>query len=153
MIDIKKAEASRAEVNPPLRDTAPTESEVASPCAAETRQSNTETDLGGVDYSRDVEAATCDRVLQVEQIDDEIRRAIEPSAIEYVPVGDLKPDPHNARKHPESQIDLLAASIRQFGFVGVIIVDEANVIISGHGRLAAAKRNGWTSFRASASRI
>src|SRR5262245_45735658 len=142
MIDIKKAEASRAEVNPPLRDTAPTESEVASPCAVETRQSNTETDLGGVDYSRDVEAATCDRVLQVEQIDDEIRRAIEPSAIEYVPVGDLKPDPHNARKHPESQIDLLAASIRQFGFVGVIIVDEANVIISGHGRHAAAERVG-----------
>ena len=34
MIDIKKAEAHRAEVNPPLRDTAPTESEVASSCPA-----------------------------------------------------------------------------------------------------------------------
>jgi hypothetical protein len=37
---------------------------------------------------------------------------------------------------------LLAANIRQFGFVGAIIVDEGNVIISGHGRYEAAKRNG-----------
>src|SRR5262245_13603755 len=143
MLNIKKAEASRAEITPPLRNTAPTESEVASPCAVEMRLSNkTENDLGGVDHSRDVEASTCDRVRQIEHIDAEIRRAIEPSAIEYVPVGDLKPDPHDARKHPESQIDLLTASIREFGFVGVIIVDEANVIISGHGRHAAAERVG-----------
>src|SRR5262245_5649693 len=102
MLNIKKAEASRAEVTPPLRNTAPTESEVASPCAVEMRLSNkTENDLGGVDHSRDVEASTCDRVRQIEHIDAEIRRAIEPSAIEYVPVGDLKPDPHNARKHPD----------------------------------------------------
>ena len=143
MIDIKKAEASRAEVDPPLRDTAPTESEVASSCAAEIRQNNkTESDLGGVVHGGDVNAAASDRVRQIEQIDDEIRRAVEPGAIEYVPVGALKPDPHNARKHPESQIDLLAASIRQFGFVGAIIVDEGNVIISGHGRHEAAKRDG-----------
>ena len=37
---------------------------------------------------------------------------------------------------------MLAASIRQFGFVGAIIVDEGNIIISGHGRHAAAKRIG-----------
>jgi hypothetical protein len=40
---------------------------------------------------------------------------------------------------PQKQIDLLAASMRQFGFVGVITVDEGNVIISGHGRHEAAK--------------
>ena len=144
MTDINKAETSRAEVDPPPRDTAPTQSEVASPCAVEIGQGNkAENDLGGIAHGGDVEDATSSiRVRQIEQIDDEFRRAVEPGAIEYVPVGALKPDPHNARKHPERQIDLLAASIRQFGFVGAIIVDEGNVIISGHGRHEAAKRVG-----------
>jgi ParB-like nuclease domain len=142
MIDIRKAEGSDAEVDP-LREMAPTQTGVASSCAAEIRQSNnTGSDLGGIVHGGDVNAAASCRVQQIEQIDDEIRRAVEPGAMEYVPVGDLKPNPHNARKHPESQIDLLAASIRQFGFVGAIIVDEENVIISGHGRRAAAKRIG-----------
>ena len=93
-------------------------------------------------HGGDVEAAASDRVRQIQQIDDEFRRAVEPGAIEYIPVEALKPDPYNARKHPESQIDLLAASIRQFGFVGAITVDEGNIIISGHGRHAAAVRVG-----------
>src|SRR5262249_7050549 len=117
----------------------PPESEVASTCAVEMCQ--TERALAGVVHGGDVEAAS-DHVRQIEQIDDEIRRAAEPGAIEYVSVGHLKPNPPNARKHPESQIDLLASSIRQFGFVGAIIIDEGNVIISGHGRSAAAKRIG-----------
>ena len=80
MIDIKKAEASRAEVNPPLRDTASTPSEVASPCAVEIRQSNkTGSDLGDVVHGGDVEAAASGRDRQIEQIDDEIRRAVEPA--------------------------------------------------------------------------
>jgi hypothetical protein len=70
MIDIKKAEASRAEVDPPLRGTAPTQSEVASSCAEEIRQSNkTESDLGGIVHGGDVEAARSGRVRQIAQID------------------------------------------------------------------------------------
>jgi ParB-like nuclease domain len=140
MTDIKKAEAPRAEVDPPFLDTAPAESGVASPSAVEIWQA--EGDLGDVVHGGEGDAAASARARQIEQLDDELRRAIEPGAIEYVPVGDLKPDPHNARRHPQKQIDLLAASIRQFGFVGAIIVDEENVIISGHGRRAAAKRIG-----------
>ena len=140
MTDINKAETSHAEVDPPPRDTAPTQSEVASPCAVEICQ--TESDLGDAVHGREVDAAASDRARQIEQIDDEFRRAVEPCAIEYVPVGALKPDPHNPRKHPESQIDLLAANIRQFGFIGAVIVDEGNEIIAGHGRHAAAKRVG-----------
>src|SRR5262245_55291083 len=140
MLESKKAEASRAEVDPPLLETAPVESEVANPSAAEIR--HTESDLGRLLHSGDVEAATSGRVRQIEQIDDEFRHAVEPGAIEYLPVEDLKPDPHNPRKHPERQINLLVASICQFGFVGAIIVDEGNVIIAGHGRYEAAKRNG-----------
>jgi DNA modification methylase len=141
MLESKKAEPPHAELDSSsLRDTAPTESESASSCAVETRQSNkTGNDLERLGHGVDVEAAASDRVRQIQQIDDEIRRAVDLGAIEHVPVGDLKPNPHNARKHPESQIELLAASIRQFGFVGAIIADEGNVIISGHGRHAAAK--------------
>jgi hypothetical protein len=79
MIDIKKTEAFRAEVNPPLRETALIQSEVASPCAVEMRQSNkAENALGGVIHDGDVKAAASGRVRQIEQIDDEIRRAVEP---------------------------------------------------------------------------
>jgi DNA modification methylase len=124
MTDINKAEASQAEAEL-LRDVAADASKVA--------------DVAAHGYPKTVAS---DRARQIEQLDDEIRRAVEPGTIEYVPVGDLKPDPRNARKHPDSQINLLAASIRQFGFVGAIIVDEANVIISGHGRHQAAKRAG-----------
>ena len=123
MTDINKAEASQAEADA-LRDVA-ADAEVADDAV-----------------HGDSKTVASDHARQIEQFDDEIRRAVEPGVIEYVPVGDLKPDPHNARKHPESQINLLVASFRQFGFVGVITIDEANVIISGHGRYQAAQRVG-----------
>ncbi len=66
------------------------------------------------------------------------------SVIEYVPIGDLKPDPRNARKHSERQIEQIAASIRQFGFTGVIGIDENNNILFGHGRWEGGKRAGKT---------
>lgn len=140
MLESKKAEPPHAQLDSSLRDTAPVESEVATPSALEIRQ--TDSDLGDVVHGGGRDAAASTRARQIEQLDDVYRRAVEPGAIEYVPVGDLKPDPHNARKHPQSQIELLAASIRQFGFIGAIIVDEGNVIISGHGRHEAAKRAG-----------
>jgi DNA modification methylase len=140
MKNIPIVHACGAEIDPPVLHSAPVESEVASPSASEIRQ--TESDLSDVVHGREVDAGASDRVRQIEQIDEEFRRAVEPGVIEYIPVGDLKPNPHNARKHPESQIDLLAANLRQFGFVGAIIVDEGNVIIAGHGRYQAAKRVG-----------
>lgn len=79
MTDITKAETSRAEVDPPPLDIAPTQSEVASPCTVELGQGNkAENDLGGIAHGGDVEDATSARVRQAEQIDDEFRRAVEP---------------------------------------------------------------------------
>ena len=136
MIDIKKAEPSQAEADSSPREPAPIQSEVIGFGAAKIRQSNERVgDLGGIVHGGDVEDATTGHTRQIEQIDDEFRRALEPGLIEYVPVGDLKPDPHNARKHPDSQIELLAASIRQFGFVGAI-----TVTIGGSQRLASSLR-------------
>src|SRR5215213_8898346 len=57
----------------------------------------------------------------------------------YRPVGDLKPDPRNARTHSKRQIEQLCASIREFGFTNPVLVDEQSVLIAGHGRLRAAR--------------
>lgn len=46
--------------------------------------------------------------------------------------------PNNAREHSDAQVDQIAKSIKEFGFVNPILVDAKGVLIAGHGRLAAA---------------
>ena len=58
-------------------------------------------------------------------------------------LADLKPAPRNARTHSDGQIQQIAASMRKFGFVTPILIDEANTIIAGHGRALGAKVLGW----------
>jgi len=55
-------------------------------------------------------------------------------------LSEIKPYEKNAKLHPEEQIDNIAKSISQFGFVQPIVVDEKNVIIIGHGRYYAAQK-------------
>lgn len=62
--------------------------------------------------------------------------------IEEWPLEKLMPYAANARTHPEEQIEQLEQSIRQFGFNAPCLVDDAGVLIAGHGRLLAAKRAG-----------
>lgn len=57
----------------------------------------------------------------------------------YVPVSGLVPFARNARTHSEAQVAEIAGSIRAFGFVNPILVDEAGGIVAGHGRVAAAR--------------
>src|SRR5258707_9563726 len=59
-------------------------------------------------------------------------------------VGDLIPDPRNARTHPKRQIDQIKASIDAFGFTNPILADPDGHIIAGHGRLQAARAMGFT---------
>jgi DNA modification methylase len=66
----------------------------------------------------------------------------------YRPIADLKPDPRNARTHPKKQIEQLCASIRSFGFTNPVLVDDAGVLIAGHGRLRAAKELGLANLPA-----
>ena len=63
-------------------------------------------------------------------------------AVTYRAVGDLIPDPRNARTHPKRQIDQLKASIVAFGFTNPILADPEGHIIAGHGRLQAARAMG-----------
>ena len=62
--------------------------------------------------------------------------------IERVNVSALTAFSGNPRTHSDTQIDQIAASIREFGWTNPILVDAGGTIIAGHGRLAAATRLG-----------
>src|SRR6056297_320148 len=58
------------------------------------------------------------------------------------PLADLIPYANNARTHSETQVARIAGSIREFGFNNPVLVDGANGIIAGHGRVLAARQLG-----------
>ena len=62
--------------------------------------------------------------------------------IERVNVSALTAFSGNPRTHSDTQLDQIAASIREFGWTNPILVDAKGTIIAGHGRLAAATRLG-----------
>jgi DNA modification methylase len=62
--------------------------------------------------------------------------------IEYLNVGELRPQPRNARTHTKKQIRQIANSIRIFGFTNAILIDDDKTILAGHGRIEAAKSLG-----------
>jgi DNA modification methylase len=51
----------------------------------------------------------------------------------------LRTNPRNARTHSKKQIRQLARSIKAAGFIGAIIIDETDMVLAGHARLAACK--------------
>lgn len=63
--------------------------------------------------------------------------------IEYLNINALKPYKMNARKHDAKSIEVITKSIKEFGFDDPIgIWGKENIIVEGHGRLAAAKKLG-----------
>lgn len=64
-------------------------------------------------------------------------------AIQYVDIDKLKPFDKNPRTHSKDQIAQIANSIRKFGWVNPILVDENFEIIAGHGRILAGKELGY----------
>lgn len=61
--------------------------------------------------------------------------------IEMMKAGDLIPYFFNPRNN-DAAVDMVAESIREFGFKNPIIIDKENVIIAGHTRLKAALKLG-----------
>lgn len=57
-------------------------------------------------------------------------------------VADLIPYARNSRTHSDAQVAQIAASIREFGFTNPVLVDGANGVIAGHGRILAARKLG-----------
>ena len=56
----------------------------------------------------------------------------------------LKPRATNPRTHTERQIKQIAASIKEFGFITSVLINSADEIIAGVGRVQAAIRIGMT---------
>ena len=60
--------------------------------------------------------------------------------VRNVSVKDLIPYERNTKKHDKTQINNVAESIKQYGFVQPIVIDKDNVVVIGHCRLLAAKQ-------------
>lgn len=65
--------------------------------------------------------------------------------VERVSIDDLVPYARNARTHSAEQVAQIAASMREWGWTMPVLRDEQGGIIAGHGRVLAAKKNGYTS--------
>ena len=68
------------------------------------------------------------------------------SKFEQVPVDKLVPYARNARTHSKQQIAQLRASIREFGFVSPAVIDSDYNILVGHGRVQAAREEGYKTI-------
>jgi ParB-like chromosome segregation protein Spo0J len=66
-----------------------------------------------------------------------------PLKVVYHRLEELKPDAGNPRRYGKRQIRQIAASIEAFGFNVPILIDGNANIVTGHGRLLAARQLGW----------
>lgn len=73
-------------------------------------------------------------------------------SIKQVQITELNPAPYNPRTWSDEALDQLTESIKRFGLVDPIILNNApgreNVVIGGHMRLEAAKKLGLTEVAA-----
>jgi DNA modification methylase len=64
---------------------------------------------------------------------------VEPRAVDGLIVN-----PRNARTHSARQVQQIAASVREFGWITPIVIDENGLVLAGHGRLQTAPILGLT---------
>lgn len=68
---------------------------------------------------------------------------IDPSMVEMIPIGQIKPYKRNAKRHPQEQIEQIINSIKAFGMNDPIGVwGDENIIVEGHGRYLALREMG-----------
>lgn len=66
-----------------------------------------------------------------------------------VDIASLKPDPDNARVHGDVNMSAIKASLDRYGQLSPVVVRKGNrTVMSGNGRLRAAKELGWTKIAA-----
>ena len=51
-------------------------------------------------------------------------------------------NPNNIKIHTQEQIELIKKSIDKLGFNSIVVIDEENMILAGHGRVLALKETG-----------
>jgi DNA modification methylase len=64
--------------------------------------------------------------------------------VEFWLLDRMTPNPRNARVHSPEQIEQIRASLREFGWTMPVLVRESGMLIAGHGRFEAARREGIT---------
>lgn len=69
-------------------------------------------------------------------------------SVTLLPAGKVLPYARNPMAHDEAQVKQIAASIREFGFVNPVLVDEQGTLIAGHGRTLAAEVLGMAEIPA-----
>lgn len=62
--------------------------------------------------------------------------------VKMTPIAELKPHPKNPRVHPDSAIDKLTRSIKEFGWTNPVLVSKEGYILAGHARIKAAQKAG-----------
>ena len=60
--------------------------------------------------------------------------------VRNISIKDLIPYDRNTKRHDKTQINNVAESINQYGFVQPIVVDKNDVIVIVHCRYEAAKK-------------
>ena len=60
--------------------------------------------------------------------------------VRNISIKALIPYDRNTKKHDKTQINNVAESIKQYGFVQPIVIGKNNVVVIGHCRLLAAKQ-------------
>jgi ParB-like chromosome segregation protein Spo0J len=64
--------------------------------------------------------------------------------VERWAIEKLIPYAKNARTHSDAQVAQIAASMKEWGWTNPVLADEAGGLISGHGRVLAARQLGIT---------
>mgnify|MGYP003616233311 FL=1 len=64
--------------------------------------------------------------------------------VKVMQISELRPSPVNARKIPTRAIEVVALSLRKFGWQQPLVADSEGELIAGHTRLLAAKSLGLT---------
>lgn len=62
--------------------------------------------------------------------------------IKTVKISELRPHPKNPRVHPDSAIDKLVRSIKEYGWTNPVLVSADGYVLAGHARLKAAEKAG-----------
>jgi len=62
--------------------------------------------------------------------------------VQYRRIEELKPNPRNPRTHSREQIRMVGDSMDAFGFTTPVLIDDKDVIIAGHARVAAGRLRG-----------
>lgn len=68
--------------------------------------------------------------------------------ISTININQIKPYKNNPKFHNKKQIAQIVSSIKEFGFVTPILIDENGEIIAGHGRYMAAQSMNMTNVPA-----